>query len=134
MDTAIPRKHNVFFWVVLTTKEIVSCVMTDNFNVNDRIKELCEKYGFSYYELAKRSGIPYSTLNTMLLKGNQPSLSTLRKLCSGFGITFLQFFNTDDIPVALSEQEKKCLILFDALTTEEQALALAYMQGLSHKL
>lgn len=51
--------------------------MTENFDVNDRIKQLCNERNFSYYELAKRAEIPYSTLNTMLLKSNQPSLSTI---------------------------------------------------------
>jgi len=108
--------------------------MSQEFNVNARIKELCEKRGFSYYELAKRSDIPYSTLNTMILKENQPSLSTVRKLCNGFGISLLQFFNTEDAPVALSQKQKECLALFDVLTPEEQALAIAYMKGLSHQL
>lgn len=38
--------------------------MTQEFNVNNRTKELCEEREFSYYELAKRSEIPSSTLNT----------------------------------------------------------------------
>jgi len=108
--------------------------MTQEFNINNRIKELCEERGFSYYELAKRSEIPYSTLNTMILKENQPSLTTVRKLCKGFGITLLQFFNTEDTPVALSETQKECLSLFDVLTPQEQALVIAYMKGLTHRL
>lgn len=108
--------------------------MTKEFNVNQRIKQLCEERSISYYELAKRSEIPYSTLNTMILKENQPSLSTLRKICNGFGITLLHFFNTEDTPIALSTAQKECLALFDVLTPEEQALSLAYMKGLSHKL
>lgn len=108
--------------------------MSQDFNVNARIKELCEERNYSYYELAKRSEIPYSTLNTMLLKENQPSLSTLRKICNGFGITLLQFFNTEDTPVPLSDAQKECLTLFDVLTKEEQALAISYMKGLAHRL
>lgn len=108
--------------------------MSQEFNVNTRIKELCEERGFSYYELAKRSEIPYSTLNTMMLKENQPSLTTIRKICNGFGITLLQFFNTEDVPVALSDTQKECLTLFDVLTPEDQALAIAYMKGLAHRL
>lgn len=108
--------------------------MSVDYNVNARIRELCKERGFSYYELAKRSEIPYSTLNTMILKENQPSLSTLKKLCNGFGISLLQFFNTEDAPVALSNTQKECLALFDVLTPEEQALVIAYMKGLSHRL
>ena len=108
--------------------------MTAEFNVINRIKQLCEEREFSYYQLAKRSEIPYSTLNTMILKNNQPSLPTLKKLCNGFGITLLQFFNTEDIPVSLSETQKECLSLFDVLTPKEQALVIAYIKGLSHRL
>ena len=108
--------------------------MSQDFNVNARIKELCEERKLSYYELAKRSEIPYSTLNTMMLKENQPSLATVRKLCHGFGITLLQFFNTDVVPVALSDTQKECLTLFDVLTPEEQALTISYMKGLAHRL
>lgn len=108
--------------------------MMAEFNVINRIKQLCEERGFSYYQLAKRSEIPYSTLNTMILKNNQPSLPTLKKLCNGFGITLLQFFNTEDTPVSLSETQKECLTLFDVLTPEEQALVISYMKGLTRRL
>ena len=108
--------------------------MSTEFNVITRIKQLCEERGLSYYQLAKRAEIPYSTLNTMILKDNQPSLPTLKKLCNGFGITLLQFFNTEDTPVSLSETQKECLSLFDVLTPEEQALVISYMKGLSHRL
>lgn len=107
--------------------------MTDTFNVNQRIKDLCKERGLSYYELAKRSEIPYSTLNTMLLKENQPSLVTLRKICKGFDITLLQFFNTETDILSLSEIQKECLSLFDVLTPEEKALSIAYMKGLAHR-
>lgn len=108
--------------------------MSQEFNVNARIKALCEERKYSYYELAKRSEIPYSTLNTMMLKENQPSLSTIRKICNGFDISLFQFFNTEDTPVALSDAQKECLSLFDVLTPEEKALTIAYMKGLSHRL
>ena len=34
--------------------------------------------------LAKESDIPYSSLNSLFLKNNQPTLSTLEKICKGF--------------------------------------------------
>ncbi len=106
----------------------------ENFDVIQRIKDLCGERNFSYYELAKRSEIPYSTLNTMILKSNSPTLPTLIKLCSGFGISLLQFFDADCCDSSLTDGQKECLSLFNILTTEEQALAIAYMKGLSHKL
>ena len=64
----------------------------EEFDVSRRIAELCEARSWSYYRLAKASGIPYSTLSTMLHKSNVPSLPSLMKICQGFGITLAQFF------------------------------------------
>lgn len=106
----------------------------ENFDVIQRIKDLCKERNYSYYELAKRSEIPYSTLNTMILKSNSPTLPTLIKICNGFGLTLLQFFDTEHSNMDLTEKQKECLSLFCILDEEEQALAIAYMKGLLHKL
>jgi len=103
-------------------------------NVLERLKALCRERDWSYYELAKRSGIPYSTLNTLLLKGTQPSLPTLKRLCAGLGISMQQFFAGDEQAQVLTQEQKECLSLFQLLTAEEQALALSYMKGLAHRL
>jgi len=108
--------------------------MSDEMDVLERIKQLCQERNYSYYELAKRSGIPYSTLNTLLLKRTQPSLPTLKRLCAGLGLSLPQFFADDDAPAALTAEQKECLSLFRVLTSEEQALAIAYMKGLAHRL
>ena len=108
--------------------------MNEEINVLARIKSLCSERGYSYYELAKRSGIPYSTLNTLLLKDAQPSLPTLQRLCFGLGITLQQFFAGDEDPTVLTPEQKECLSLFSILTAEEQALAIAYIKGLAHRL
>lgn len=106
----------------------------ENFDVIQRIKDLCREREYSFYELAKRSEIPYSTLNTMMLKSNSPTLPTLLKLCNGFGISLLQFFDPESFGIELTERQKECLTLFDVLTPEEQALVLSYMKGMLHRL
>lgn len=108
--------------------------MNEDMDVLERIKDLCTERSYSYYELAKRSGIPYSTLNTLMLKGTQPSLPTLKRLCSGLGISLQQFFAGEGEVHTLTSEQKECLSLFSILTSEEQALAIAYMKGLSHRL
>ena len=108
--------------------------MNNDFDVNSRIKQLCEERSITYYELAKRSDIPYSTLSTMLHKSNQPSLITLRKICDGLGITLSHFFNTENEFVSLTDSQNECLSLFNLLSIEEQKLAIAYMKGMLHKL
>ena len=108
--------------------------MPEELNVLSRIMELCKERNYSYYELAKRSEIPYSTLNTLLLKGTNPSLPTLHRICDGLGITLQQFFSDGEAPATLTHQQEECLSLFSVLTKEEQAMAIAYMKGLARKL
>lgn len=107
--------------------------MSKDMNVLTRITDLCQERNVSCYELAKRSGVPYSTLNTLLLKGTHPSLPTLMRICDGLGITVQQFFSDGDSST-LTTQQEECLSLFNILTRDEQALAIAYMKGLAHKL
>ena len=108
--------------------------MSSDFDVNARIKQLCEERNITYYELAKRSDIPYSTLSTMLHKSNQPSLITLRKICDGLGITLSNFFNVENESVSLTEAQNECLSLFNLLSVEEQKLAIAYVKGMLKRL
>lgn len=105
----------------------------DVFDVTGRINELCKARGWSYYRLAKESGIPYSTLNTMLHKANTPSVPSLTKMCAGFQISLAQFFSTGDETAKLTRSQKDCLKLWDALDLRSQELASAYMQGLADR-
>lgn len=104
-----------------------------DFQVMDRIKQLCESRSWSYYRLAKASGIPYSTLNTMLHKSYVPTVPSLQKICDGFGITLAQFFSEEDEVSLLTKEQKACLERWDTLDERSQALALAYMQGLADR-
>lgn len=99
------------------------------FDVVARIQELCKSRSWTYYRLAKASGIPYSTLSTMLHKTNVPSVPSLMKICDGLGITLAQFFSGEDERVKLTDEQKKCLELWSAMDEKSKALAMAYMVG-----
>ena len=99
-------------------------------DVLGRIKELCESRSWTYYRLAKESGIPYSSLSTMLHKTYVPTVPSLMKICNGFGITLAQFFSDQDESVKLTADQKDCLALWNSLDTHGKALASAYMQGI----
>ena len=45
-----------------------------------KIQKLMNERNWSLYKLAKESDIPYSSLNSLFLKNNQPTLSTLEKI------------------------------------------------------
>lgn len=94
------------------------------------IKELCEERNWSYYRLAKASGLSYSTISTLLNSTNMPSLSTLEKICSGFGISIADFFDSGRDVEHLSDKQKDCLQLFNSLPDSQKDVALAFMKGL----
>ena len=100
------------------------------FDVVGRIQELCRSRSWTYYRLAKASGIPYSTLSTMLHRTNVPSIPSLVKICEGFGITLAQFFSAEDETAKLTEDQKNCLMAWNQLDRKGRDLSLAYMQGL----
>ena len=102
----------------------------NDFDVMGRIKELCASRSWTYYRLAKESGIPYSSLSTMLHKTYTPTVPSLVKICDGFGITLAQFFSEEDESVKLTKGQKECLAHWDQLDQQSQDLALAYMKGL----
>ena len=72
--------------------------------VSERILELCGERGISLNKLANMCGITQSTLNNIVNQGsNNPTLSTIKKICDGLDITLENFFAS---PIFVSlEQE-----------------------------
>ena len=101
--------------------------MQENEIIN-RILTLCQSRQWSVYRLAKESGIAYSTLCTMLHKGNTPSIGTLIRICNGFGISIGDFFDEENPRSTLSESETRCLSVWNALTRESKDQSLRYME------
>lgn len=103
------------------------------FDLFARIRQLCLERNWSYYQLSKASGLTYSTISTLLNRQTLLSLTTLNKICHGFGISLADFFSTD-ADSSMSAEEIQCLALFSSLSPEDQQLALAYMKGLTKSL
>ncbi len=61
-----------------------------------------------------------SSISTLLNEGNVPKISTLEKICKGFGITLTQFFTLDDNYPDLSEEQKKVLNIWETLSVKEK--------------
>ena len=92
----------------------------DNF-VIERILELCDKKNMSQYELSQRAGLTQSSISTLMSRGSLPKITTLQKICDGFGITLAQFFTQDDKKIPdLSEEQYKMLALWESLSPKEK--------------
>lgn len=62
----------------------------------ERILELCRERDITINKLSAMSGITQSTVNNIVSgRNNSATLSTIKKLCDGLGITIEEFFHSD---------------------------------------
>ena len=65
--------------------------------VAKRILELCKERQIAVNTLANVSGIPPSTIYSMLNeKSKNPGIVSIKKICDGLGITVGEFFSSPD--------------------------------------
>lgn len=64
--------------------------------VRERILELCRERDISINRLSSMSGVTQSTVNSIVSGRNRSTtISTIKKLCDGLGITIEEFFHSD---------------------------------------
>lgn len=64
--------------------------------VAKRITELCEINNITINTLANISGMPPSTIYSMLnQKSQNPGIVSIKKLCDGFDISVREFFDSE---------------------------------------
>lgn len=70
--------------------------MTPANAVQQRIRDLQKERGVNTYKLIYMSGIPGSTVKSILNgKSHNPGICTIASICSGFGITLKEFFDSE---------------------------------------
>lgn len=84
-----------------------------------------EERGWTEYQLAEHSGLPQSTISSWYRKNMVPTIPSLEKICSAFGITLSQLFAEGDMPVSLTKSQQKLLERWARLSEEQQAVVLA---------
>ena len=74
--------------------------------VKARILELCQERNITINKLSSLSGVTQSTVNNIVSGRNRSTtVSTVKKLCDGLGITIQDFF-ADDIFTHLEQEIK----------------------------
>lgn len=64
--------------------------------VKERILELCNERGLTVNKLSTISGVTQSTVNNIVSgRNNSATVSTVKKLCDGLGITITDFFTSE---------------------------------------
>ena len=62
----------------------------------DRIIELCRENDISINKLCTMSGVTQSTVNNIVSgRNNSATVSTIKKLCDGLGISIEDFFHSE---------------------------------------
>ena len=65
--------------------------------VKNRLLELLGEKNMSIHKLAIESAVaPSSIKNILYGKSQNPGIVTLKMLCDGFGITLVEFFDTEE--------------------------------------
>ncbi|MCD7814349.1 MAG: helix-turn-helix domain-containing protein [Lachnospiraceae bacterium] len=101
--------------------------------IGPRIQELCEKKHMSRYRLAQRSGVPSISISRYVKGLKSPAVTTLEKLCMGFGISLSEFFEDIEFQPdpALTAEQNHMLEVMSRLSDAELKNLIAYADYLS---
>ena len=62
--------------------------------VSLRIQQLCATHGYNINSLARKAGIPPTTLKNIIYgSSHNPGVVTIKLVCDGLGITLYDFFD-----------------------------------------
>lgn len=63
--------------------------------VSRRIQQLCAEHGYNINSLARKSGVPPTTLKNIVYGNSRnPGIVTIKLICDGLDISLYDFFNT----------------------------------------
>lgn len=63
---------------------------------NLRIRELCKQKRMTVYALIYQSGMPASTVKSILHgKSKNPGIVNIKRIAEGFGMTIREFYDSD---------------------------------------
>lgn len=72
-----------------------------------RIQQLCAEKGYNLHALARKAGIPPTTIKNIIYGNSKnPGIITLKLLCDGLEISLYDFFATEAFRQAEPEDEK----------------------------
>ena len=99
-------------------------------DILDKIKRLQKERGWNNSQLAKRAGMPPTTLQGLYKRNNLPTIPTLQALCSAFGITIAQFFADGNVPLDLTPEQAELFEQWNTMTDEQKETLFAFLKTL----
>lgn len=98
-----------------------------------RIDELLDINSWTLYRLAQESDLAFSSINNIYNRKTMPTITTLSKICKGFGISLSEFFSFEDNPLRdykYDEDEQRILGKYKSLSRRKKEILIAYLDGL----
>ena len=96
--------------------------MEDNFEkiIAKKIDDLRVLKGFSFWELAAKSGISHSTLSEIIQCKTIPNILTLNFICTALEISLSDFFNQNEEVLMLRGKESILIKIYRELSPMSQ--------------
>lgn len=102
-----------------------------NFDILAKIQEEKARRGWSEYTLAKRSGIPQTTISTWYRNDLQPNLASIERICASFNMTLAQFFTGPNATVMeLTDEQVRLVSGWAALSKEQQHALMSLIEAI----
>lgn len=108
----------------------INVIRMINMDVFRKVKYLTELNGWSQYELAKKSNVPQTTVNSIFKYERVPSIPTLEGFCKAFGLTMSEFFAEGDDLHGMTAEDIQMLKKWNELNDEQKAILLKLIEQL----
>lgn len=104
--------------------------------ISGRILYLCNEYSLTYRDFAQKAGLSKDTVHNLIYRNSYPTVSTIAKICNGFGISISDFFS--DAPFSEIQSltnEEYCIVLeYRQTDAPKKDRLLTYWAGLNKKM
>ena len=98
-------------------------------NVLEKIRKYRIERGWTEYQLAEKSELPQSTISSWYRKNQIPTIPSLEKICSAFGITLAQFFTEEFAEITpLTKQQSEVLHEWNKLNKKQQTIIIELLK------
>lgn len=101
-------------------------------DVLHKLHVMMKENNYTEYRLAKISNLSQSTISNIFTRNNVPTIATLEKICSAFGITLSQFFAEEDDLVALTKEDKDMLHSMRFLNANQKILLSNFLSSITN--
>ena len=97
-------------------------------NILNTITRLREARGWTEYQLAEMAGLPQSTISSWYRKQLVPTVPSLSKICSAFGITLSQLFAENEEACDLTADQCRLLSCWARMSPEQQKSLIEFLE------